>query len=266
MLELSNVEMSLAGAPVVADVSLSIASGEFAVLIGPSGCGKTTLLRIAAGALRPMSGRVVRGFARSAFVFQEPRLAPWASALDNAAFGLKALGVPARRRRLEAERILMRFGFEPGDLGKRSPALSGGMRQRVAVARALAIRPQLLLMDEPFASLDVGLRRRLQDLVRGEADSSGIAVLFVTHDVAEAVRLASRVLVLSPRPCRIVADHPNTPLCDPALIYEAAAALLQREEIAAVLFPPGLDGLQRDRHDAAPPSFAHPDPTLERRP
>ena len=110
------------------------------------------------------------------------------------------------------------------------------MRQRVALARALAVAPQLLLMDEPFAALDVDLRRRMQDLVSAEVRSAGQAVLLVTHDVAEAVRVATRIVVLSPRPGRLVADVANTPLDDPANLYLAAAALLRRSEIAAALF------------------------------
>jgi NitT/TauT family transport system ATP-binding protein len=110
------------------------------------------------------------------------------------------------------------------------------MRQRVALARALAVAPQLLLMDEPFAALDVDLRRRMQDLVSAEVRGAGQAVLLVTHDVAEAVRVATRIVVLSPRPGRIVADVANTPLDDPASLYLAAAELLRRAEIAAALF------------------------------
>jgi NitT/TauT family transport system ATP-binding protein len=210
------------------------------VVLGASGCGKTTLLRIAARALAPTAGTVENSFSRTASVYQEPRLMPWVDAVDNAAFGLKALGVDKKTRRDQARKILARLGFGAADFAKHPAAMSGGMAQRVAIARALAVAPGLLLMDEPFGALDIGLRRRLQDLTRREAEHSGQAVLFVTHDIPEALRLASRIVVLSPRPGRIVADLPNKPLQDPARIFSAAAALLERPEIAAALFPPAM--------------------------
>jgi NitT/TauT family transport system ATP-binding protein len=237
MLEFDRVHFSFGDAPVLAGVSLRVDPGEFVVLLGPSGCGKTSLLRMAAGMLRPSGGRLSQEAMRRGFVFQEPRLAPWLSAIDNVAFGLKAIGASAAKRRAVARNLLLRLGFDQSDLRKRPAALSGGMAQRVAIARALAIEPQLLLMDEPFAALDVGLRRRLQDLVCTETARARVTTLFVTHDVAEAVRLASRIVVLSPRPARIVADLTNAPVADPALIHEAAAALLRRREVAAALFP-----------------------------
>ena len=213
-----------------------IAPGEFVVVIGASGCGKTTLLRLAAGALSPTTGCVENHYLRTASVYQQPRLLPWSTAVDNAAFGLKALGWDRRRRRAEAETILARLGLGADDLGKRPPALSGGMAQRVAFARALAVAPDLLLMDEPFGALDVGMRRSMQDLTRDELEKAGTAVLFVTHDIPEAMRLANRIIVLSPRPGRIVADIAHTPLRDPAEIFQAAATLLKRPEIEAALF------------------------------
>ena len=130
---------------------------------------------------------------------------------------------------------MTRLGLGADDLGKRPAALSGGMAQRVAFARALAVAPDLLLMDEPFGALDVGLRRSMQDLARQEAEKAGTAVLFVTHDIPEALRLASRIIVLSPRPGRIVADIAHAPLRDPAEIFRAAADLLKRPEIRSRL-------------------------------
>jgi len=236
MLSLTELCKNFGPQRIIAQIDLVVAPGEFVVVIGASGCGKTTLLRLAAGALSPTTGRVDNRFSRTASVFQEPRLLPWRTAIDNAAFGLKALGFDRRQRRAKAETILARLGLDAAELGKRPAALSGGMAQRVAFARALAVAPDLLLMDEPFGALDIGMRRSMQDLTRREAEKAGMAVLFVTHDISEALRLASRIIVLSPRPGRIVADIRHNPLSDPAEIFQAAASLLKKPEIEAALF------------------------------
>ena len=235
MLTFAGASLSISGEAVLAAIDLDVAPGEFVVLLGPSGCGKTTMLRLASGSLAPTAGRIENRFARTAVVFQQPRLAPWLTALDNAAFGLKAAGVARIARREQARALLRRLGLSDADLMKRPAALSGGMAQRVAIGRALAVKPDLILMDEPFAALEVGLRRRLQGLLRGEVSASGAACLFVTHDVVEATRLASRIVVLSPRPARIVADIASRPARDPAEGFEAAAALLRRPEVAAAI-------------------------------
>jgi NitT/TauT family transport system ATP-binding protein len=236
MLTLTALCKNFGSQPALAPIDLAVAPGEFVVVIGASGCGKTTLLRLAAGAVAPSSGQVDNRYARTASVFQAPRLLPWSDAVDNAAFGLKALGLDRRARRARAEAILMRLGLGVADLSKKPAALSGGMAQRVAFARALAVAPDLLLMDEPFGALDIGLRLKMQDLTRREAEKGGMAVLFVTHDIAEALRLASRIVVLSPRPGRIVADLAHRPLREPAEIFAAAASLLKRPDIEAALF------------------------------
>ncbi|MFG1346786.1 ATP-binding cassette domain-containing protein [Xanthobacter autotrophicus DSM 431] len=241
MLVLDGLSLSFGGAPVLAGIDLAVRPGELVVILGRSGCGKTSLLRLAAGMVGADAGRVANGFSRTAMVFQEPRLLPWADARDNAAFALKAQGVRRGARRAAAEAILRRLGFADGDLSKRPAALSGGMQQRVAIARAFALKPDLVLMDEPFSALDVGLRHDLQSLLRAEVVGAGAAALFVTHDVTEAVRIADRIVVLSPRPARVVADLPQVPLAgasDPAAAYEAAAALLRHPEVERALGAP----------------------------
>lgn len=235
MLTLEGVSLAYSDGVVLDRIGLEVRPGELVVLLGRSGCGKTTLLRLAAGTEAPSAGRLVNDFGDTAMVFQEPRLLPWGDALDNAAFGLKARGMARTARRAAAADILTRFGFSAADLRKRPPALSGGMQQRVAIARALAVAPRLVLMDEPFSALDVGLRQDLQGLVRREVDRAGAAVLFVTHDIAEAVRLADRIVVLSPRPARVVADVAHVPVSEPSAIYDAAAALLRRPDVARAL-------------------------------
>lgn len=238
MLRFEDVTLSYGDGPVLAGFDLTIAPGELVVLLGPSGCGKTSLLRLACGLARASGGRIANTFARTAVVFQEPRLLPWWSALDNAAFGLAASGVPPAERRARAAALLGRFGFSAADLRKRPPALSGGMQGRVAIARALMVSPDLVLMDEPFAALDVGLRRDLQTLVRAAVIETGLAALFVTHDVTEAVRLADRLVVLSPRPARVVHDERTRPVDAPARIHLAAAALLDRPAVRDALLAP----------------------------
>ena len=254
MLALDGLHLAFGGVAVLAGIDLAVRPGELVVLLGPSGCGKTSLLRLAAGVEAPGAGGVANGFARTAMVFQDPRLMPWADACDNAAFGLKALGMARAERRAAAEVILRRLGLSGRDLDKRPAQLSGGMQQRVAIARAFALRPDLVLMDEPFSALDVGRRADLQALLRAEVEGAGAAALFVTHDITEAVRLADRIVVLSPRPARVVADltqRPVRPDAAAGAVFEAAAALLRRPEVAAALAAPVMTGAPL-RSDAIP--------------
>ncbi|MDH4982406.1 ATP-binding cassette domain-containing protein [Hyphomicrobium sp. D-2] len=235
MLRFADISFAFGDAPAIDKLNLTINPGELAVLLGRSGCGKTTALRLAAGLIQPTGGQLINTFTRTASVFQEPRLLPWATALDNAAFGLKALGVDREHRRLQAAQLLRQFGINEADFDKRPWELSGGMAQRVAFARALAIKPQLVLMDEPFSALDAGLRREMQTIVRDAAKKDNVAVLFVTHDVNEAVRLADRIFVLSAAPARAVAELTNYPPASLAEAYQAGSALLQHPIVADAL-------------------------------
>lgn len=238
MLELCGVTWRIGDHVIVDDVHLKIPGGELTVMIGPSGSGKTSLLRIAAGLIEPTAGRCTSGFRHTAMVFQESRLLPWANAIDNVALVLEADGIARRHRYEQAAEILLQLGLAPCDFAKRPPQLSGGMRARVAIARAFVTNPDLVMMDEPFAALDLGLRRDLQALTRQLAERTGAAVLFVTHDLPEAVRLADRIVVLAGRPGRLTAQMANTPVKPLADVWNAAAALAQRSEIHPV-----LDGL-----------------------
>lgn len=231
MLRFDGVCFDFAGRSVLNEFDLEVATGKLVVVLGRSGCGKTTMLRLAAGLLQPDRGRLLNTFEQTASVFQEPRLLPWASALDNAALGLKARGMPAEERRKRITEILLTYGLKRSDLGKLPGELSGGMAQRVALARAMSINPRLVLMDEPFGALDAGLRRQLQDTLRGEVDKAGTTVLFVTHDVTEAVRLADRIIVLSGSPAGVAADIEHIPLKTQADIYDGSAMLLRHREI-----------------------------------
>jgi NitT/TauT family transport system ATP-binding protein len=206
-LTLDGVGHAFLGRAVFENIDLSLAEGEVVALIGPSGCGKTTLLQIAAGLLEPLRGRVRHAYRRHAVVFQEPRLLPWMTARDNIAYGLRAVGMGTRLRTETAERRGAEVGLRAGDLDKYPAELSGGMRQRTAVARAFAVDPDVVFFDEPFTAVDVGLKRALQNLVIEAAARDHFSALFVTHDLAEAVRVAHRLIVLSNRTRGIVANR-----------------------------------------------------------
>ncbi|EME68533.1 sulfonate/nitrate ABC transporter ATP-binding protein [Paramagnetospirillum caucaseum] len=206
-LEIRGLSHSFGPQTVVEDLSFSLPQGEVGCLLGPSGCGKTTVLSMVGGLLLPAAGTIDHSFRHPVFVFQDPCLLPWRDARDNIAFGLKAMGVGRRQRLERADRLMEIVGLASDDGAKFPHELSGGMRQRVALARALAVEPDLLLLDEPFSALDVGLRRQMQSLVRRLIAERNLTALLVTHDLAEAVRLADRILVLSPSPGRVAARH-----------------------------------------------------------
>ncbi len=194
------------------DIDLTIAPGEFVCLLGPSGCGKSTLLGALAGHLQPargelrVDGALVDGpHPDRGLVFQQHTLFPWQRVIDNVAFGLKMKGVPRAERRAQAQALLAEIGL--GGFESRYPSqLSGGMQQRVEIARVLINRPRVLLMDEPFGALDALTRARMQQLLLDVWGRIRTTVVFVTHDIDEALFLADRILVMSPRPGRIVED------------------------------------------------------------
>lgn len=213
----------------VESLSLDVAEGEFVVLLGPSGCGKSSLLYMLAGLEQPTSGelrcdgRAVQGPApERSMIFQEAALYPWLTVLDNVALGPRLQGVPAAERQAQAQALLKQVGL--ADVGARRPhELSGGMRQRVALARALAMKPRVLLMDEPFAALDVQTRARMQGHLLDVWRASGASVLLVTHSIDEALALADRVVVFTARPgrvkCEVPIDRPRPrDLHDPAMV------------------------------------------------
>jgi NitT/TauT family transport system ATP-binding protein len=205
------------GSPVLSDVSLHLADGEFVSLVGPSGCGKTTLLNLCAG-LVPHNGSgtvlvggraPVEGDPRIGYMLARDSLLPWRSALDNAAFGLSVRGVPAAQALQRARAMLAEVGLA-GYEDALPKALSHGMRQRTALARTFAMDSTLLLMDEPFGALDAQTKLQLEDLLLRLCQQHRHTVLFVTHDLAEAVAVSDRVVVMSSKPGRIVADVPIT--------------------------------------------------------
>jgi NitT/TauT family transport system ATP-binding protein len=195
-------------------LDLVVPAGQIAAIVGPSGSGKSTLLRLIAGLLPPDSGTVVVGDrvvaapdARVGLVFQEPRLLPWRTALDNVCYPLELAGRPRAEREARARELMGVVGLDGFE--RALPAqLSGGMAQRVALARALTLEPRVLLLDEPFGALDALTRDRLDAELLALWERLGATIVIVTHSIPEAVFLADRVVVLSERPGRIVADVP----------------------------------------------------------
>lgn len=227
-------------------LDFAIAPGEFVCILGPSGCGKSTLLGALAGHLTPAGGQLlVDGQAvdgpspQRGMVFQHHTLLPWLRVLDNVAFGLKMQGQGKAERQYQAAEMLQLVGL--GDFAQRWPSqLSGGMQQRAEIARVLINRPRLLLMDEPFGALDAQTRARMQELLLDIWARIRTTVVFVTHDIDEALFLADRILVMSPRPGRFIEDlhldfaRPRRAslLTSPAFIHlkRHCLALLRHEE------------------------------------
>ena len=210
MLRIAHLNARYAGQPVLQDINLQLDSHELLVVLGPSGCGKTTLLNLVAGFLPVESGSItldnqpVTGpGAERGVVFQHEGLLPWRNVLDNVAFGLQLAGMSRPAREAIARKLIRQVGLEGAE--KRAIwQLSGGQRQRVGIARALATDPQLLLLDEPFGALDAFTREQMQTLLLTLWRDSGKQILLITHDIEEAIFLASELILLSPGPGRIV--------------------------------------------------------------
>ena len=213
----NHVGMTFAGGHVaVADASFAIGGGEFVAIVGPSGCGKSTLLRMIAGLMVPSGGvlRVGKGVAagvtrrsgRIGFVFQDPRLLPWRTASQNVALPLELDRSPKTTRSSRVAQALSLVGLTESDATKTPRMLSGGMRMRVSLARALVTEPEILLLDEPFGALDDLLRQQLNDELERIWLARRPTAIFVTHNVSEAVYLAQRILVVTPSPGRIASD------------------------------------------------------------
>jgi NitT/TauT family transport system ATP-binding protein len=212
-------------------VSLEVPQGSFVCLLGASGCGKSTLLNLIVGLYRISSGTIDVGGRRVALMFQEPALFPWLTVQKNVEMGMRFRGVSARERRSKALDLL-RLVHLDAFASRRPHELSGGMRQRVAIARALSQEADVLLMDEPFGALDAMTRDVLHDEIEAIWARTGLTVLFVTHNVREAVRLGDRVVLLSSRPGRVVAEFPieipRPRSADSVAVAELTAAITSR--------------------------------------
>lgn len=240
------VSLKFGGETIYDRLDFHVAQGEFVCLLGPSGCGKSTALRIigdllpADGGTALVNGRPPReGWSDIAFVFQSPRLAPWRTALDNVLLGaeLRFGARDAKVRRGRADALLALVGLA-GAAGKFPPMLSGGERQRVAIARALCVEPSIILMDEPFSALDPNTRRRMRSEIIRIWRETGRTILFVTHDIDEALTLADRIVLLSNKPTRVLetvaiaAPRPRDAARDPeiAQLREHLGALFRTLE------------------------------------
>ncbi len=218
--------------------SLSVERGEVVAIIGPNGCGKSTFLRVAAGLLAPQRGSVmlddrpiVGPDPRVGLVFQEPRLLPWRSVADNITYPLELAGWPRQRRDERLAALLDLVGLSESARARPSQ-LSGGMRQRAAIARALALEPEVLLLDEPFSALDALTRERFNLELLELWEGTGTTIVVVTHSIPEAILLADRVVVMTPRPGRVAAIVPilaprprSLELLDGAIVSRAAAGI-----------------------------------------
>jgi NitT/TauT family transport system ATP-binding protein len=225
------------GTEALGPIDIAIGTGDFLTLVGPSGCGKSTALRIVAGLLEPTAGAIEWADARPriGFVFQEPTLMPWARALQNVRLPLDLENVARSEADARAADALARVGL--AGFEKAFPReLSGGMKMRVSLARALVARPRLLLMDEPFAALDEMTRHELNDDLLGLWRADDLTILFVTHSIFESTYLSTRVLVMTPRPGRIAAEIAmgHDPVPDPARRFTPAFAEAANRVTAAL--------------------------------
>jgi len=248
--QLRDVRKSYGNLEVIHGVSTDVEDGEFIVIVGPSGCGKSTLLKAVGGYLAPVEGeirlkneRVTRPGPDRMMVFQEfDQLLPWKTVRENVLFALTAsgrlAGRAARDKADEAIRMvnLSRFADSLPHM------LSGGMKQRVAIARGMAMEPDILLMDEPFAALDALTRRKMQDELLQLWDDTRFTVLFVTHSIPEAIRIGSRILLLSPHPGQVKAELDSLPADAPAAVHDAL-----EKRIHSMLFADAIE--ETARHD-----------------
>jgi NitT/TauT family transport system ATP-binding protein len=202
-LKVSELNFYFGFTQILKNISFELKENQIISIVGPSGGGKTTLLKLCASLLDVTEGEITNSFSSSAFTFQDARLLPWKTVVENIMLPIVAK-VGYKKAYNEACRIALRFGLENKDFTKYPKDLSGGMRQRVNFARALITKPKLLFLDEPFSALDIGLKRELQDFVLQSSKEFGTSVLFITHDLMEAIRLSDEILLLKSDPGEIL--------------------------------------------------------------
>jgi len=233
-LEVKSLNHHFGFTEILRDISFTLNKGKILSIVGPSGGGKTTLLHLCSGLLDVEEGSVTNTFDSSSFAFQEGRLLPWKNVVDNIALGLLAKGEQKSIAIEKAKEIALKFGLEEEDFLKFPKDLSGGMKQRVSFARALVVKPSLLFLDEPFSALDIGLKKELQTHLIEISREENISILFITHDMMEAIRLSDEILLLKADPGHIVKkfsyDLPQEKR-DDRFVYEESARILQDKDI-----------------------------------
>lgn len=230
-----NVDHSFGFEDILKDINFTLQKGKVLSIVGPSGGGKTTLLHLCAHLLDLEEGKIKNSFDSSSYAFQEPRLLPWKNVIDNIAFGLKAKGMKKERREELSKQIALQFGLEEEDFEKFPKDLSGGMKQRVSFARAMVTSPSLLFLDEPFSALDIGLKKELQTLLIKVIEEKNLSVLFITHDLMEAIKLSDEILVLKAEPVGHIVEtfkyDLQKSLRNDEFVYQETAKLLSNKTI-----------------------------------
>lgn len=220
---------------ILKDINFTLEKGKVVSIVGPSGGGKTTLLHLCAHLLDLEEGKIKNSFESTSYAFQEPRLLPWKNVIENISFGLKAKGIKKDKREELSKEIALKFGLEEDDFDKFPKDLSGGMKQRVSFARAMVTNPSLLFLDEPFSALDIGLKKELQSLLVKAIEEENMSVLFITHDLMEAIKLSDEVLVLKAEPVGHIVEtfkyDVQKSLRDDEFVYKETAKLLSNPTI-----------------------------------
>lgn len=234
-LSVENVSFSFGFKEILKDINFTLEKGKVVSIVGPSGGGKTTLLHLCAKLLTLEDGKIKNSFKSSSFAFQEARLLPWKNVIDNIALGLKAQNMKRDKADDLAKKIALKFGLEEDDFEKFPKDLSGGMKQRVSFARALVVNPSLLFLDEPFSALDIGLKKELQNLLIKDIEEKNLSVLFITHDLMEAIRLSDEIIVLKAEPVghikKIFTISESRIKRDDEFVYNKTAQILKDKDI-----------------------------------
>ncbi len=233
-LEVKNLNHHFGFTEILRDINFTLSKGKILSIVGPSGGGKTTLLHLCSGLLDVEEGSITNTFDSSSFAFQEGRLLPWKNVIDNIALGLLAKGKNKSVSTQKAKEIALKFGLEEEDFLKFPKDLSGGMKQRVSFARALVVKPSLLFLDEPFSALDIGLKKELQTHLIEISKEENISILFITHDIMEAIRLSDEILLLKADPGHIAKKFSyelTQEKRDDRFVYEESAKILQDKDI-----------------------------------